>query len=130
MGNGGRQEHQWHNRLQTRLYLGSTVILLAGLGISAVIYLATGEVSGSAQPYEFEESKQSLRALEVYGGKANVLAAEFMKWFGGLWQGRSLAFTLACMTVLLSGGLFFIAYHWPCDTDPAGRDENKSDGPH
>lgn len=123
----GRQEHSWHSGLQARLYLGSAVILLAGLGISALIYLAAGDVSDSAQIYEFEESKQSLRDLEVYGGTANVLAVEFMKWFRGLWQGRSLAATLACLTLLLSCGLFLIAYRWPLDREANGRAEDKTD---
>lgn len=121
------QKHSWHTRLQTRLYLGSAVILLAGLGISAVIYLAAGDVSDSAQAYEFEESKQSLRNLELYGGKANVLAVEFMRWFGGLWHGRSLASTLACMTLVLSCGLFLVAYRWPFDRESDGRAEDKTD---
>ncbi|KAB0665619.1 hypothetical protein F6V25_07815 [Oryzomonas japonica] len=126
MGTDGHK-HSWHTRLQARLYLGGAVILLAGLGISALVYLAAGDVSESAQTYEFEESKQSLRDLEVYGGTANVLAVEFMRWFGGLWHGRPLASTLACLTLLLSCGLFFIAYRWPFDRESDGRAEDKTD---
>jgi hypothetical protein len=47
--------------------------------------------------------------LELYGGKANVLANDFMRWFVGLWHGKSLAFTIACITILISFGFVFVA---------------------
>lgn len=59
--------------------------------------------------YEPEDTKRYLRDLEMYGGKANILATQFRRWFGGLWQGRPLAGTLAALTVLLAGGFWFAA---------------------
>ena len=46
------------------------------------------------------ESKKYLHDLEVYGGKANVLAAQFRDWFEGLWSGTNLAWTIAALTIL------------------------------
>jgi len=51
--------------------------------------------------YEIERSKQYQRALELYGGKANVIAVELTQWFDSLWHGTRLAYTVACATVML-----------------------------
>ncbi|MGD0585131.1 MAG: hypothetical protein ABSA86_05030 [Oryzomonas sp.] len=115
MGSDRQQGNQWYNRLQTRLYLGSAVIMLVGLGAAAVVYLAAGDVPEGVPDFDIEGSRRSLRDLELYGGKANVLVAEFMEWFSGLWHGRSLAYTIACITVVISCGLFYVAHNWPSD---------------
>lgn len=114
MGSNG-QGDQWYNKLQTRLYLGSAVIMLIGLGAAAVVYLAAGDVPGGVPDFDIEGSRRSLRDLELYGGKANVLVAEFMAWFGGLWHGQSLAYTIASITVVISCALLYVALHWPSD---------------
>jgi hypothetical protein len=110
-----RQRDPWYNKLQTRLYLGSAVIMLVGLGAAAVVYLAAGDVPEGMPDFDIEGSKKSLRDMELYGGKANVLVAEFMAWFGGLWHGQSLAYTIASITVVISCVLFYVAHHWPSD---------------
>lgn len=110
-----RQKDQLYNKLQTRLYLASGVIMLVGLGAAAVVYLAAGDVPEVVPGFDLEGSKKSLRDLELYGGTANVLVAEFTAWFGSLWHGQSLAYTMAFITVATSGVLFYIAHHWPSD---------------
>jgi len=86
-------------KLQTQLYLISALILLGGLGSAITIYLTAGDDSDSAP--DFENSKMYMHDLELYGGKANVLANDLRHWFAGLWQGKSLAFTIACITVFI-----------------------------
>ena len=49
--------------------------------------------------------------MELYGGTANVLADEFRRWVGGLFQGKSLAFILAGTSILISFGFFYAANH-------------------
>ena len=105
--------------LQTRLYLIGAIILLVGLSSSIWIYLANENKSETVLGYEIvggtaylvnpENSKKYVHDLELYGGKANVLADEFMSWFVGLWHGKSLAFTVACITIFISLGFFFVA---------------------
>ena len=51
------------------------------------------------------ESKKFLHDLEIYGGQANVLAAEFHEWFSGLWYGENLPYTIAALTLLTVGGV-------------------------
>jgi hypothetical protein len=64
--------------------------------------------------------------LELYGGKTAVLANEFRYWFIGLWHGKSLAFTIACITIFISLGVYFIANHLPPASDV--RDKNNRRG--
>ena len=86
-----------------RLRLIAGAILIVGLAGAAGIYVSsTGEVEG----YQPEETKQYLRTLELYGGKANVLATELSERFGSLWHGRRLAYTVGCATVLLAGAFW------------------------
>ena len=110
-----RQGDQWYNKLQTRLYLCSAVVMLVGLGAAAAVYLAAGDMPEGVPDFDIEGSRRSLRDLELYGGKANVLVAEFMAWFGGLWHGQSLAYTIASITVVISCVLFYVAHHRPSD---------------
>jgi hypothetical protein len=120
---------------QTRLYLITAVILLIGLG-SAVFLYQTAEndsdsvlgyeiVNGQAYPIRPEDSKMYRHDLELYGGKYNVIADEFTRWFAGLWHGKSLAFTVACITVFLSVGFMVVANSFRSDLNSDARDEDK-----
>ncbi len=59
---------------------------------------------------EFLNSKRYLHEVKTYGGNASVLADQFMRWFEGLWHGKSLAFTVACIATVISGGIFIMGY--------------------
>ncbi len=109
--------------LQTCLYLISAIILLVGLGSAILIYLTAENDSSGVLGYE--DSKMYIHDLELYGGKANVLANEFMRWFVGLWHGKSLAFTVACITIFISLGFFLVANHLPSALKSDARGENK-----
>jgi len=88
-----------------RLRLLATMILIVGLCSAAGIYVAARPAPGD--PLEREESKQYLRAMELYGGQANLLAAEGLRWFQSLWHGTRLAWTVAGLAVLASGACLF-----------------------
>lgn len=87
----------------------TAAILAAGFGSAVVIYITAGPESENPLGYDPLQTKSYLHDLEMYGGKANVLAAEFMEWFTGLWQGRSLAWTVAVITILVVLALRFFA---------------------
>ena len=101
------------------LNAASVFVLIIGLFGAAMIYRAADRESADAVIYEQGDSstypvspydtKKYLRDMELYGGKANVLAAELRLWFVGLWQGKSLAYTLAFLSVLVSFALFYAA---------------------
>jgi hypothetical protein len=120
--------------LQTRLYLISAIILLVGLSSSIWIYLTAEDDSKRVLGYEIvggnaylitpDNSKKYVHDLELYGGKANVLADEFMRWFIGLWHGKSLAFTVAFITIFISLGFFFVARTSPSYLAYDAHDDN------
>ncbi|MDR2017622.1 MAG: hypothetical protein LBQ00_01880 [Syntrophobacterales bacterium] len=98
------------------LNIASALTLLTGILSAVLIYQAADNNSGNTSMYEQgedftspQDSKKYLRELEVYGGKTNVLATEIRVWFAGLWQGKSLAYMVACIGVLVSFALFYAA---------------------
>lgn len=111
---------KWKNTdLKTRLYLISALILLAGISSSALIYITALSDSGSESADGFvyhakpEDSKTYIHDLKLYGGKANVFADRFVRWFEGLWHGKSLAFTVTGIAVFASSLLLVIAKRLP-----------------
>ncbi len=112
--------------LQTRLYLISALVLLAGGGSAMLVYLTAHDdsnaaagyeiVDGNVYPIEPENSKAYIHDMELFGGKAAVLADEFRRWFEGLWHGKSLALTIALGTVIISAGFFYLAGRLPSAT--------------
>ncbi len=123
--------------LHAFLYLVSGIILLAGLGSSVLIYelsrdrsasvLGYEDAGGSVYPILPEDSKQYLRGMELYGGTANVLADELRRWFVGLWHGKSLAFTVAFITILVSSGIFYTARRLPSRSEKRGAWSRKQE---
>jgi len=97
------------------LNLISAIILLVGLGSATVIYLTAEDESGSALGYDIVggtmypnvPSKTYDHNLELYGGKPLVLANEIIRWFDGLWYGKSLAVTIAWISIITAGVIFF-----------------------
>jgi hypothetical protein len=124
--------------LQKRLYLISAIILMVGLSSSIWIYLTAENYSKNILGYEVagdnaylitpENSKKYVHDLELYGGKATVLANELMIWFDGLWHGKSLALTIGCVTLFIALGFFFAARATPSHLEYDAHDENDQSG--
>ena len=118
-----------------RVYLQiiSISVLIVGLGSALVIYARAGtgspqvlgyeEGDGTVYPVNPEDSKVYERSMELYGGKANLLADQLRRWFVGLWHGTSLALIVACVSVIASFWLFFAATHPRPRARPGGRDK-------
>jgi hypothetical protein len=116
----------------------SAIILLVGFGTAIFIYQtadsdSTGAlgyqiIGGTIYPIMPENTKIYKHDLEVYGGKAAVLADEFRRWFIGLWHGKSLAFTIAVITIFLSFAGFFTARHLLSPSTSDISAENNRDG--
>jgi|SRR5499433_4318120 len=81
-------------------------ILAVGLVGAVLIYLTAASSPADSLGYDPEQSKQYLRTLELYGGKANVLATELRTWFDGLWHGTRLAYAVAGASVLLAAAFW------------------------
>jgi len=102
---------------RTRLEALALAILVAGLLLSAVIdrtaadqpgpLLGYDAQSGTPLPVDPEDSKRYLREMEQYNGKAGVMMYQLRTWFAGLWQGRTLARTLFCLSVAGAAGALY-----------------------
>ena len=120
------------------LKLISVIILLVGLVSAILIYQSAGNYTstvlgyepgnGTIYPMDPEDYKTYSRDMELYGGTANVLLDELRRWFDGLWHGKSLAFIVACTTILLSSGLFYAAKQLTPLLKTDGNRESHQDG--
>jgi hypothetical protein len=106
-----------------RLRRLTIALLAAGFGAAIVIFFAAGLPPENPLGYDPLETKKYIHDLQLYGGQANVLAAEFREWFTGLWQGRNLAYTVAALTVLLVLIVRFFAVPMPPEDDLETRPE-------
>jgi len=105
-------------------------ILSVGFAAAIVIYFtaAAPDENPLGDPMQ---TKQYVHDLEVYGGKANVLAAQFREWFVGLWEGKNLAYTVAFSTVVLVWIYrAFTRLPLPADDETESLDASGDSGPH
>ncbi|MBF0482816.1 MAG: hypothetical protein HQK81_15290 [Desulfovibrionaceae bacterium] len=93
-------------------------VLLTGLCAAVVIYLAAGVTgvsgdarldAGNAGQAQSEISKSYVRNMELYGGKANVMAYEMRLWIDGLFQGETLAYTVGLASLAVALVFFLLA---------------------
>jgi len=96
--------------IHQRLYLIAAIIMLAGaLSGAAIVALTPPDpdmsflTDGSA---DFGVPKQYSRRYQYdvgrIGGQSAVLAAQVNDWFGALWQGRQLGYTVAELAALVA----------------------------
>jgi hypothetical protein len=119
--------------LQILLCRISAFILVVGIISSVLIYFIAEDLPEDVLTYQTEggnvstlspeDSKRYMREMEQFGGRANVFAYKFGIWFGGLWRGKSLAFTVGVLSIILAYGFRFVA-----DRMPSGADPDDSDG--
>ncbi len=100
---------------EARVRFVTVAILVAGFATAIVIYFVNA-APVDASGYRLEDSKKYVREMEIYGGKMNVLASELGNWFSGLWHGRTLAFTVAVISVLVALAYRLLAMPAPSTT--------------
>ncbi len=105
--------------LQIRLCWAGAIVLAVGLLAAIGIYVTATDEITSLQGYEIsggtvraitaDSSRRYRHELERNGGKMAVLMDDFLRWFGGLWHGRQLAYTLAFLAMAVSLLCFWLA---------------------
>lgn len=107
------------------------LILLLGLGSASAVWIVADNASESGYKEAYGgvyqdapvRTKKFVRELEVIGGKANVLVYDLMFWFEGLWRGKRLAGTLAALTLLVAGVVYYFGVHLaPYRDEDEGQD--------
>jgi hypothetical protein len=107
----------------TRCYLVTAIILMIGFGTAIAIYLTADEIPDN--PFaEFEQSKRFAHEVQRMGGKMAIVANDASVWFGALWHGRQLAFTVACITLVIAVGYYVIASGIKTGEHDAGQRDN------
>ncbi len=88
----------------------SAGLLLLGFGAAVLVY-ALAPPEQPEDPWRTDPlgQRRYARQMQVMGGKANLLTADFIEWFGGLWHGRNLAGTMGVLTLITTGGFRFVA---------------------
>jgi hypothetical protein len=125
--------------LKHRLRLSCLIILAVGLCAALLIYqfaedvpddsLGYVVVNGTLYPRSTQDSKTYRREVERYGGKAALAFDDFNRWFEHLWQGKTLAKTVAWISVLLALGIYLFANVLEPDAPSEGTDESERDKP-
>ena len=107
----------------SRVKVITWLILGPGLAAGLAIYLLAAPPPPE-DPFLTSrlDDKKYRRELAVYGGNANVVAADFMDWFNGLWHGRALGGTVAVLTILTALGFRFVAALPPFPSAEPSRD--------
>jgi hypothetical protein len=123
---------------RTCFNLISAILLVLGLGSATLIYQGAGnyaddvlgyeEASGTPYPIRPEDSKAYLRGLELFGGKANVLADKLRRSLLGLWHGKSLAVIVGLSTIIISFGFFYAANRLPERLKSDAQSEDSRNG--
>ncbi len=124
--------------LRKSLNSAAIVLLIVGLCSAGVIYAREAGNNGNkpsdtigyqgndagGSPYAVSprDSKSYQREMKLYGGTANLLADELRRWFDGLWQGKTLAYTVAFLTLfatlVLFGAANYVVPFWDEDDEP------------
>lgn len=92
----------------TRCYLATVGILLIGFGSAVAIFLTADDTPDN--PFaEFEQSKRFAYEVQRMGGKMALVANDASTWFAALWHGQQLAYTVACITMVIALGYYIIA---------------------
>ena len=94
---------------ETRIWVTTAFILAMGWSVAVAVYVTATPVVNDDLVDDWEHSRRYLLDLERIGGRAAVFGTELNQWVAGLWQGRSLAYTLAALTTAVALGYFFAA---------------------
>ena len=94
----GRRRRPWTP--DERLRAATRGIVAMGFLAAVIIYITAGPPAQNPLGYDPLQTKAYRHELEVFGGKANVIVAEFQDWFEGLWHGRQLAYTIAVLSII------------------------------
>jgi len=116
--------------LKKRLHAGCAAVLIVGFIWAGWIWRTADDgpdlagayqiivLDGVPQPIAPNESKTYMRDIQRYGGKTAVLFDEISRWWSSLWRGKSLALTVAFLTLVLSAGILLITAWLPDDAAP------------
>jgi len=112
---------------QQRINRITCLLLVVGFGSALVAYLNADHTPIASLLNNPLAQKRHLRELRMMGGQANVLSAEITEWFEGLWQGESLAWTIAVLTAGVTLMFRFVARRSRAAASPDANENPPAD---
>lgn len=112
---------------RSRLRYAGAAILFFGLLAAELIYLFARDDADMDAAAEIARGRGYEHNLEVMGGKFAMLSADFDRWFVSLWHGRSLAYTVAVLAVVIAAACFLGA-HLTSSPSPAEAEAERKHG--
>ena len=86
-------------------------------------------MNGTVYPLSTHDSKKYRFELERIGGKQALLFDDLDRWFEELWQGKTLAKTVAWISILVSLGIYLFANSLGPDARSDKQDARERDKP-
>jgi hypothetical protein len=126
--------------LARRVNAAAVIVLVVGFASVLAIFFSRQDtnpaivgyeiVNGVSYPVKPEEDRQYEYQVERLGGKMGWAMVQFNDWFSGLWQGRTLAYTIAVLTLGSAGVLRFVAREitWDGSHAPTEDETPPADG--
>ena len=96
--------------LHTVINYWGAAILMAGLSSAVLIYIFAQEDPDAEAARDIVRGRMYEHDLEVIGGKFTVYLAHLNDWFASLWQGTTLAYTVAVLAVAIALACFWVAH--------------------
>lgn len=93
-----------------RITWWAVVILFTGLVAAEIVYFLADADEPSAAVVGMTHTKAYQHNMQLVGGKAAVLAGGVADWLASLWRGRTLAYTVAIITVTIAGACFLVGW--------------------
>jgi len=111
--------------LHVVIYYWGMGVLLIGLTAGLLIYMFTSDDEGVDYGRQIASGRMYQHNVAVMGGKFGLYVEQFNQWFGGLWHGRPLAYTVAVLAVAISLVCFCLAWivSEPLPSEPDERRE-------
>ena len=82
-------------------YYAAAAVLIVGLVWAALIYIFAND-SDVDEAAELANARMYQHQLEVIGGKFAVYLDEFNRWFASLWHGKTLAYTIGVLAIVIA----------------------------
>ncbi|HEY5365832.1 MAG TPA: hypothetical protein VIL19_05110 [Casimicrobiaceae bacterium] len=115
------------SRLRVGFQHLAVTALVIGLVAAALIYAFVDDTGPDAAA-EIASGRVYEYNIERIGGKSAVYAARFNQWLGGLWHGRTLAYTVAAIAIVVAA-ICLVAAHLATPNAAGTRvDESEVDG--
>ncbi len=91
------------------LRFSGLVVLVVGLAGAALIYFLAADDAGT-EPAEITAGRMYEHNVELMGGKFALYSIRLDEWLASLWQGKSLAGTVAILALAIAVACFWIAH--------------------